>query len=513
MLQTIAASVKARTILPGQKSLVYFSTRSCVRNKVLTLESMNEAVKNVEYAVRGELAIKAENLRVALDQKKPLPFTRIINCNIGNPQQLNQKPITFFRQVASLCENPELLQPKNRDTLLKLYPADAIARAEVLLKNVTSVGAYSHSKGVPFIRQTVARFLKERDGSPADPENIFLTQGASSGVQTILQVLTKDESTGIMIPIPQYPLYSATLSLFNATPVPYYLDEANGWALNIDEMTQNVVEARKKGVDVRALCIINPGNPTGQCLTKENMQQVVEFCSREKIVLLADEVYQTNVYHPDQRPFHSFKKVLQEMGSKYNNVELVSFHSISKGMIGECGRRGGYMELVGIDEKVIDQIYKLVSANLCPNVQGQILVDLMTNPPKAGDESYEQYSKEVSEIYDSLKRRAKMLAECFRNMEGVTCNEADGAMYVFPKITLPKKAIEAAQAAGKEPDNFYCLEMLDATGVCVVNGSGFGQAPNTWHLRSTFLPEEHLFKDFCGKLEQFHASFLQKYKD
>ncbi|CAO3675049.1 unnamed protein product [Umbelopsis ramanniana] len=483
------------------------------RNKILSLESMNDAVKSVEYAVRGELALKAEALRVDLAQKKPLPFTRVIGCNIGNPQQLYQKPITFFRQVISLCENPDLLVPKNRDALLKLYPMDAILRAEMLLRDVISVGAYSHSKGVPSIRRNVAKFIEKRDGVPANPEHIFLTQGASSGVQTILQVITKDHHTGIMIPIPQYPLYYATLSLFNATPVPYYLDESHQWALNINDMEASVKDARRKGTDVRALCIINPGNPTGQCLSEENIRQVIDFCHRERIILLADEVYQTNIYQPDRKPFHSFKKILHQMGEEYKDVELVSFHSISKGMIGECGRRGGYFEMVGIDEDVIDQIYKLVSANLCPNVQGQILVDLMTNPPQEGDESYPLYQEEIGAIYESLKRRAVTLATCFNRMEGVTCNEAEGSMYVFPKITLPQKAIEAAKKAGKEPDNFYCLEMLDATGVCVVNGSGFGQAPNTWHLRSTFLPEEHLFDDFCNKLEKFHAQFLEKYKD
>ncbi|KAH8551506.1 pyridoxal phosphate-dependent transferase [Umbelopsis sp. PMI_123] len=510
---TLASKTSSKATTQYAKAFFSSSSRSFARNKVLTIESMNESVKNVEYAVRGELALKAESLRVDLAQHKPLPFKRVIGCNIGNPQQLNQKPITFFRQVASLCENPDLLTPKNREALLKLYPQDAIDRAESLLKNCISVGAYSHSKGVPAIRKNVAKFIENRDGVPANPEHIFLTQGASSGVQTILQVITKDQHTGIMIPIPQYPLYSATLSLFNATSVPYYLDESNQWALNIKDMEDSVKQARSNGTDVRALCIINPGNPTGQCLSEENMRQVLDFCHRERIILLADEVYQTNIYQPDRRPFHSFKKILHQMGDQYKDVELVSFHSISKGMIGECGRRGGYFELVNIDDDVIDQIYKLVSANLCPNVSGQILVDLMTNPPQEGDESYPLYNQEISDIYESLKRRAVKLADSFNRMEGVTCNPAEGAMYVFPKITLPQKAIQAAKKAGKEPDNFYCLEMLDATGVCVVNGSGFGQAPNTWHLRSTFLPEEHLFDEFCDKLEKFHAQFLAKYKD
>ena len=95
--------------------------------------------------------------------------------------------------------------------------------------------------------------------------------------------------------------------------------------------------AREKGLKVRALCIINPGNPTGQCLSLDEMKNVIEFCHREGLVLLADEVYQTNAY---SREFNSFKKVLRDMGTKYNTVELISFHSVSKGVIGECGRRG-----------------------------------------------------------------------------------------------------------------------------------------------------------------------------
>jgi aspartate/methionine/tyrosine aminotransferase len=114
---------------------------------------------------------------------------------------------------------------------------------------------------------------------------------------------------------------------------------------------------------------------------------------------MADEVYQTNIYMPKQRPFYSFKKVLRDMGREYEDFELISFHSVSKGMVGECGRRGGYFELAGIDIDVVAQIYKSVSITLCPNVQGQIMVELMVNPPKEGEPSYELYTKEISDIY------------------------------------------------------------------------------------------------------------------
>ncbi|RUS13654.1 pyridoxal phosphate-dependent transferase [Endogone sp. FLAS-F59071] len=482
-------------------------------SKILTYENMNPHIKRVEYAVRGELAIRAEHLKQELAKGNTLPFKTIINSNIGNPQQLNQKPITFFRQVASLVDNPDLLAPEHREILLKLYPSDVIARAELLLKNIGSIGAYSHSQGIPHIRQNVAKFIERRDGYPSDPSLIFLTQGASSGVQNILQCLVEGPSTGIMIPIPQYPLYSATIALFDATPVPYYLDESQDWSLEPAQLLSSVRSARTRGVDVRALCIINPGNPTGQCLSEENMRAILRFCREERIVLLADEVYQTNIYQPGQRPFHSFKKVLRSMGPDFKDFELVSFHSISKGMVGECGRRGGYFECTGLDPRVLDQIYKIASVSLCPNVHGQILVDLMTNPPVEGDPSYTQYRAELDGIYESLRRRARRLATCFNAMEGVTCNEAQGAMYLFPRVRLPRRAEEAAKSEGRQADEFYCLAMLNATGVCVVPGSGFGQEEGTWHFRSTFLPPEELFDEFCAGLERFHAEFMAKYKD
>ncbi|KAI8989375.1 pyridoxal phosphate-dependent transferase [Pilobolus umbonatus] len=475
---------------------------------------MHPLIRRVEYAVRGALPIRAEALaqQLKVDPSK-VNFDKVVFCNIGNPQQLNQKPITFFRQVASLCENPELLKLENRESVSKLYPYDAIARAEVLMKNIGSIGAYSHSKGISHIRENVAKFLERRDGYAADPENIFLTQGASEGVQRILQIITQNNSTGIMIPIPQYPLYSATLSLVDAAAVPYYLNESKAWGLEVKDLKLSVDEARAKGVDVRAMVIINPGNPTGQCLSEENIREIIQFCHDENIIILADEVYQTNTYQPERLPFHSFKKVLMSMGPDYEGQELFSFHSTSKGMIGECGRRGGYFEAVNIDSLIMEQMYKIASISLCPNVHGQIMVDLMTNPPVEGDESYPQYKAEVEDIYQSLKRRAIKLAKNFNSLEGVTCNDAEGAMYCFPRIRLPEKAIEAAKAQNMPADSFYALEMLNATGVCVIPGSGFGQESGTYHFRSTFLPEEHLFDDFCQGIADFHKKFMNKYKD
>ena len=176
-----------------------------------------------------------------------------------------------------------------------------------------------------------------------------------------------------MIPIPQYPLYTATLAHLSAKALPYYLSEEAHWSLNHDALVETISKAKKDGTPVKALVIINPGNPTGACLPEDAMRQVVQLCYDEGIVLLADEVYQYNIFDHATKPFISFKKILRSMPKDVaEGVELVSFHSISKGVSGECGRRGGYFEAVNISDEVMEQVYKMASVTLCPPVTGQV---------------------------------------------------------------------------------------------------------------------------------------------
>ena len=163
--------------------------------------------------------------------------------------------------------------------------------------------------------------------------------------------------SGVLIPIPQYPLYTATLAQFSGTPLPYYLDESKGWSTSPAEVESALVEAKKKGVTPKALVVINPGNPTGALLDEKTQEGLVKLCEEHNLVILADEVYQSNLHRPHEAPFTSFKKVVRKMNSP---VGLISYHSISKGVTGECGRRGGYFELTNFPEEIIALVYKMV---------------------------------------------------------------------------------------------------------------------------------------------------------
>ena len=191
-----------------------------------------------------------------------------------------------------------------------------------------------------------------------------------------------------MIPIPQYPLYSASLAEYTMEQVGYYLDEKRNWALDIEELERAIQEGRRR-CDVRAIVIINPGNPTGQVLTRENIEAVIKFAYKENLFILADEVYQHNIYDENSK-FFSFKrvsetcvsmiiflivsspKVIMELGAPYSEMEVASFMSCSKGYMGECGIRGGYAEIVNMDTGVMAMLQKSISARLCPTVLGQV---------------------------------------------------------------------------------------------------------------------------------------------
>eukprot|EP00850_Spirogloea_muscicola_P000415 SM000002S05495 [mRNA] locus=s2:50034:52030:- [translate_table: standard] len=327
----------------------------------------------------------------------------------------------------------------------------------------------------------------------------------------MMALLIRGESDGIMCPLPQYPLYSASIALHGGTLVPYYLDEETGWGLDISELDKQLEAAVSAGTAVRALVVINPGNPTGQVLAEENQRHVVEFCRDHDLVLLADEVYQENVYATGKK-FVSFKKVAQDMGLSDKDLKLVSFHSVSKGYYGECGRRGGYMEVVGMSDEIREQIYKVASVNLCSNVSGQVLMSLVMRPPQEGDASYELFAAERDAILSSLARRAKLLVKGMRGMEGVTCCDAEGAMYVFPQLHLPPSAFKAADAAGMPVDTFYARRLLEETGIVTVPGSGFGQVPGTWHIRCTILPAEEKLPKMIDRLAAFHERFMAEYR-
>lgn len=470
--------------------------------------AVNPNILEMEYAVRGPIPKRAAELK---KQGKS-----IIPANIGNPQALGQVPLTYLRQVLSLVEDPAKIDRERQlKSLFEESPycdlrdedfvsEDILQLSEgILAASGTGMGAYTESKGMLFIREAIAEFIDKRDevlpgkGVLAETENIFLTTGASQGVYFVVDLLIADEKDGIMIPIPQYPLYSAAIKKAGGVQVNYYPDEEGGWVFDREILVEAYRKASEKGVNIKAIVVINPGNPTGAVLDEKSMLEVIEFARENSLMIIADEVYQENVYGGK---FLSFAKVLGT-----DPIPLVSLHSISKGFLGECGHRGGYLEMrnppkiEGTSLDFIDLLNKQASVSLCSSTPGQVLTYLMVKPPDENTKTYQIYQAEKEQVLSDLHEKALMVREAFTKMDGMECYGETGALYLFPRITkLPE---------GKT-DFDYCMALLEETGLCTVNGSGFGQAEGTSHLRIAFLPPKELLEQVLPRWIEFHNNYV-----
>ncbi|CAG4946220.1 unnamed protein product [Parnassius apollo] len=299
-------------------------------SKVVSIENINPNNVKLKYAVCGSLVICAAEIEKELKEGAKKPYKRVIKASIGDAQAMGQKPITFIRQVLACVSYPELIEKYD-------FPSDVKQRAREILGACGggSVGAYSMSHGIESIRRHVAEYIERRDGHASDWRNVWAHRPAhqtpsrtfssfSATISTedrqVGEILFYPTSTSVMIPIPQYPLYSASLAMYGLEQVGYYLDEESNWGLDIK--------------CISCLVVINPGNPTGQVLTRENIESILNFAYKHGLLLFADEVYQDNIY-AEGSEFYSFKKVVREMGEPYSSeLELASFMSVNKGYMG-----------------------------------------------------------------------------------------------------------------------------------------------------------------------------------
>ena len=490
--------------------------------RLLTKELINQKLLQTEYAIQGKIPGQAKIIKSEL-LKNPdnFPFSRISELNVGNPQFFPYQKIEAIRKVLSRFIQKSDLQyfpnsPGEEFSSRSLGKIDA--EIDDLVEIYLSKLKLDHrsqnvNSGVP--QESVANFIEKRDGYPSDPNLIFPSNGASVCIQIILNLLLNDKSDGILCSVPTYPVYSGLISFFGGSMVKYYLDESNNWTVTVDELERAYQDAVSNGVRPKAAVFINPGNPTGSVFGRAELEAIIDFCYRRNLLLLADEVYQENVMAPGKE-FISFKKVLHESDSNVrDNLEIISFHTISKGLLAECGLRGGYMELENIDPAMVHPI-KQISDEKFPNIIGDLCLDLKSNYLSGANSKYsalqELFDFHNNQNMEDFKIRAKMCQELLNSCEGIRTNPIEGAMYAFPSLDLPAKYIEEASNKGVKADVQYCMDLLEGTGLCTVPGSGFGQVDGTWHFRTTILPSPNerlieIMKDF----KKFNSQLFEKY--
>ncbi|XP_068460440.1 alanine aminotransferase 2-like [Clinocottus analis] len=473
------------------------------------LQEISPNVRNMKQIQYVVLFKRANQIKEELRQNVIKPYKELIDVCWGDPHKGGVKPLTFVRQVLAACLYPQLVDSNK-------LPVDVRQRARTLLKGCEggSVGSYTATPGIPEIVHRISEFITRRDGgTPSHPENIYISPGSQWALQNVLNILVDREAspkTGVLTPLPCYSTSVMSMVGLGAVAVPYSLCEERGWELRVEEL-HRALESAKGVCKPVALYVINPGNPTSQVQSRKSMQEVIRFVSEKRLFLLADEVYQDCVYG-EKSEFVSYKKVLAEMGPPLSDtVELASFHSASKGLMGECGLRGGYVELVNLDPTIMKYIYTLFSTSSCAPVSGQFALDLLVNPPQPADPSYPLYQKETQCIRSTLAHNVKRVFEVLNSLPGVSCQPLQGGAYAFPRMHLPPKAIQKAKEMGMQPDLYYCMRLLEEAGVLVIPGCDYGLKEGNHHIRFCIIVQKDIMEELLSRLTSFHTQFMKDF--
>ncbi|XP_070688408.1 alanine aminotransferase 2-like [Pempheris klunzingeri] len=475
---------------------------------------MRSSVQDVNPRVRGireptGLQSLAARITEEISQGAKKPFKTVIDVSSADPHRAGMAPSSFVRQVLAVCLYPELLKEKS-------FPLDVRQRAQKLLGACGggSVGSYSiTSRGIPHVQKSVAEFIARRDGGvSSNPEEIIFSSGSQKTLTLVLHLMASGEGatqTGVLTPTPCPHTLPTLLDVSGVTVVPYQLMEDRGWAVDLDELHRALRTARGR-CEPRAIYISNPGNPTGHVQDRKTIEEVIRFAAAEGLVLLAEEVNQDSVYGQDKE-FVSYKKVLFEMGAKYSEtVELISFNSISSACMGECGLRGGYMEVINMD-LAVSKYLRNMQATSSPPVLPQLALEVMVNPPTPGQRSYKTYAQEILHTRTTLSQNAQRACEFLNNLPGMKCQPAMAGVFLYPRLHLPPQMIEEATVVGVEADVFYCQRLLEEEGVCLGAGCENGQEDQNHHVRLCVLAPPATLEEVLARLRSFHLRLLDRF--
>ncbi|XP_058495168.1 alanine aminotransferase 2-like isoform X2 [Solea solea] len=431
-------------------------------------------------------------------------FTEVIDVKSAGMNSLS-----FVRQVLAACLCPQLLTDHS-------LPQDVRLRAQCLLDACDggSVGSYSPSAGITHVRQSITDFITTRDaGVPSYSKDIFICVGSQGALMLLVKLLARGEGqtrTGVLTPAPCSPTLPLLLDAAGVKLLPYQLTEERGWATEVDELRRALTAARSH-CEPRAIYISNPGNPTGHVQDRTSIEEVIEFAADQGLVLLADEVYQDSVYGPHAH-FISYKKVLFEMDPELSEtVQLVSFHSLSSGCMGECGLRAGYMEAINLDPDVMHYFDVMLTFDISAPITGQLALDLMVRPPKPGEASYDTYTQEILLTKATLSENAQRAWQVLNDLPGMSCQPAMGGIYLYPSLHLPPEIIEQAKVLQVEADVLFCQMLQQEEGVLVGAGCQCDGDPRRHHLRLCVLVPADTLEEALARLRSFQLRLMGRF--
>ena len=346
-----------------------------------------------------------------------------------------------------------------------------------MIRNLPNSAGYSDSKGIFAARKAVMHETQKQGIKGVMLDDIYLGNGASELIVMATNALL-DNGDELLLPSPDYPLWTAAASLSGGTPVHYVCDEANGWMPNLQDIRAKITP-RTKGI-----VVINPNNPTGALYSDELLKGIVAIAREPGLVIFADEVYDKVLYDGAKHT---------AIGSLSEDVLTLTFNSLSKSYR-SCGYRAGWMVVSG-DKKpakdYIEGLNMLSNMRLCANVPGQWAVQTALG-------GYQSINELVGEG-GRLRKQRDLAYELITAIPGVTCVKPQAALYMFPRLDPAVYPIE--------DDQQFFLELLQETKVMLVQGTGFNWAAPD-HFRIVFLPHEDDLRDAIGRV----ARFLEQYR-
>lgn len=351
-----------------------------------------------------------------------------------------------------------------------------------MIRNLPNSAGYSDSKGIFGARKAVMHYTQQQGIKGVSLDDIYLGNGASELIVMATNALL-DNDDELLLPAPDYPLWTAAASLSGGTPVHYLCDEAKGWMPDLNDMRAKIT-ARTKGI-----VVINPNNPTGALYSDELLKAIVQIAREHGLVIFADEVYDKVLYDGARHT---------AIGCLSDDVLTLTFNSLSKSYR-SCGYRAGWMIVSG-DKKLardyIEGLNMLSNMRLCPNVPGQWAIQTALG-------GYQSINDLVADG-GRLRRQRDLAYELITAIPGVTCVKPSAALYMFPRLDPILYPIA--------DDQQFLLELLQETRVMLVQGSGFNwPAPD--HFRIVFLPHEDDLREAIGRLAKFLEGYRKRHSN
>jgi alanine-synthesizing transaminase len=350
-----------------------------------------------------------------------------------------------------------------------------------MIHNLTSAEGYSNEKGLFSARKAIMQYYQEKNIKGIDIEDVYTGNGVSELVVMVMQALC-DNGTEVLIPAPDYPLWTAAVNLSGGKAVHYLCDEASDWIPDIKDIKKKITPKTK------AIVIINPNNPTGALYPVEILEKIVDIAAEHNLIVFSDEIYEKIIY--DDNKFVS-------IATLSDDVLFITMSGLSKSHR-VAGFRIGWMVISGNKKDASDYIEgldMLAGMRLCSNVPGQTVIQTALG----GYQSIKNLVSPGGRLYVQREACCSMLSK----IPGITFVKPKGAFYVFPKIDIKKFNIK--------DDMQFAYDLLHEQKVLIVHGSGFNW-PKPDHFRIVFLPVVEELKIAMERLKIFFKNYKQKSK-